>query len=88
MNFSWTNHAFLTQNWFVNDFFLQGPEGLSHFLGQGLEELANLGSGRVQNGIESSGFSGQGLEKYGVEDLQKSINVWVQINILGGKNSN
>ena len=45
-------------------------------------------SGWVQNGIESSGFSGQGLEKYGVEDLQKSINVWVQINILGGKNSN
>ena len=67
---------------------VQGPKGLSHFLGQGLEELANLGSGWVQNGIESSGFSGQGLEKYGVEDLQKSINVWVQINILGGKNSN
>ena len=67
---------------------VQGPEGLSHFLGQGLEELANLGSGRVQNGIESLGFSGQGLEKYGVEDLQKSINVWVQINILGGKKSN
>ena len=51
----------------IRFFLVQGPEGLSHFLGQGLEELANLGSGRVQNGIESLGFSGQGLEKYGVE---------------------
>ena len=39
-------------------------------------------------GLKVRVFSGQGLKKYGVEDLQKSINVWVQINILGGKNSN